>query len=133
MSQIYLLDTCAWLDFHLNPDSLSSQTKSLIRSESFLYLSTFSLLEVSRKEASGKLLLSIPITDWLTMATDPRLFHLLDITIPIAVDAYSLPGDFHKDPPDRLIVATARVHQLTIITSDRKTLDYPHVHTLSAR
>lgn len=90
-------------------------------------------MELSRKNAAGGIELSMPLDEWMKEATDPDLFHLLDITVPIAIDAFSLPGDFHKDPADRIIVATARVHQLTIITSDKKILDYPHVHSLKSR
>jgi PIN domain nuclease of toxin-antitoxin system len=59
-----------------------------------------------------------------------RLFHL---TPEIAIDANALPGVFHDDPADRLITATARVHHLTLVTSDTKMIAYPHVRTLSTR
>lgn len=45
-------------------------------------------------------------------------------------EAYSLPGHFHQDPADRIMVATARKHDLTILTGDRKIIDYPHVKSL---
>ncbi len=38
-----------------------------------------------------------------------------------------LPDTFHTDPADRIIAATARIHDLTVLTADRKILDYPHV------
>ena len=104
-----------------------------IRLHSSINLSAISLIEVSRKAAAGELALGAPLKQWITEATVPGIINTLCISIPIAVDAYSLPGDFHKDPADRIIVATARVHQMIIITSDRKILDYPHVHTLSSR
>jgi PIN domain nuclease of toxin-antitoxin system len=43
------------------------------------------------------------------------------------MESCSLPGDFHKDPADQIIVATARVHNLTLLTKDRKILYYRHV------
>lgn len=43
-----------------------------------------------------------------------------------------LPGDFHRDPADRIIVATARLHDIVLITKDRRMLAYPHVKTLWA-
>ncbi len=42
----------------------------------------------------------------------------------IAIDAATLPGGFHRDPADRLLMATARKMDLAIVTSDRKILDY---------
>jgi PIN domain nuclease of toxin-antitoxin system len=46
------------------------------------------------------------------------------ITPAIAIDASYLPGDFHADPMDRLIVATARHLGMPVVTSDRKILGY---------
>jgi len=43
---------------------------------------------------------------------------------------HSLPETFHADPVDRVLTATARIHNLTLVTADRKILDYPHVNTL---
>ena len=48
----------------------------------------------------------------------------------IIEEAYSLPEPFHADPMDRILVATARVHGLTLLTADKAILSYPHVRTL---
>ncbi|MBW1887764.1 MAG: PIN domain-containing protein [Deltaproteobacteria bacterium] len=48
----------------------------------------------------------------------------------IALESCDLPGKFHNDPADRIIVATARIHALELITKDKKILDYPHVQAL---
>lgn len=50
----------------------------------------------------------------------------------IASEAYELPVAFHKDPVDRVLVATARIHDLVLLTADDLILRYPHVKTLSA-
>lgn len=47
-----------------------------------------------------------------------------DLTERIAIGASLLPGDFHRDPADRLLAATARDRGFTIMTRDRKILDY---------
>ncbi len=133
MAEQYLLDTCAWLDLKLAPHLVNQKTVEIARTQNILHLASISLMEVTRKSATGLLTLNEPIARWLESATSPKAIRLLEITTDIAIDAYSLPGEFHKDPADRLIVATARVHQLTIITCDRKILAYPHVRTLSSR
>jgi PIN domain nuclease of toxin-antitoxin system len=56
---------------------------------------------------------------------------LLDLTPRIAVASTELPGSFHRDPADQIIVATARVHGLPLLTSDERILNYPHVQTLA--
>jgi len=45
-------------------------------------------------------------------------------------EAWSLPGMVHRDPADRLLLATARIERLTLVTTDRKLLAYPHAETL---
>jgi PIN domain nuclease of toxin-antitoxin system len=49
---------------------------------------------------------------------------MLPLEADIAIESRRLPGDFHQDPADRFIIATARLHGLTIVTSDRPILDY---------
>ena len=57
----------------------------------------------------------------------------IDLTPEVAWEAYNLPGRFHNDPADRLLVATARVRSLTLVTGDDLILRYPHVKALSAK
>jgi PIN domain nuclease of toxin-antitoxin system len=55
----------------------------------------------------------------------------LPITHQVLAEAYSLPPAVHRDPADRVIIATARLNKLTLVTTDKKILEYPHVTTLS--
>jgi PIN domain nuclease of toxin-antitoxin system len=52
------------------------------------------------------------------------------LTPEICVESAELPGEFHGDPADQIIVATARLLAVPVVTSDRKILDYPHVQSL---
>ena len=54
----------------------------------------------------------------------------VDIDVAIIQEAYSLPGNFHRDPADRILVATCRLRGLALLTADRLILDYPHVTAL---
>jgi PIN domain nuclease of toxin-antitoxin system len=49
------------------------------------------------------------------------------------MDAYALPGPFHKDPADRLLVAAARCHELTVLTANERILRYRGVRSRDAR
>ena len=129
----YILDTCALLDLHLDPESVSDDCRSVILTQDKLNISGFSFIEISQKVSTGKLNLKCQITDWFEKAVPPELISTVEISPEIAVEAYNLPGDFHKDPADRIIVATARVKNLTIITSDFRILEYPHVNSLQSR
>jgi PIN domain nuclease of toxin-antitoxin system len=49
---------------------------------------------------------------------------LLPLTPKIAVETSYLPGALHADPADRMLVASARIHHLTLATRDEKILAY---------
>ena len=54
----------------------------------------------------------------------------LEFTPQIAIESTKLPGNFHRDPADQIIVATARVYDISLLTADSRILQYPHVRTL---
>jgi PIN domain nuclease of toxin-antitoxin system len=66
----------------------------------------------------------------MPLALKGQRIEVIELTPEIVVDAANLPGSFHPDPADRLIVATARAHGATLLTTDAKILAYPHVQTL---
>jgi len=133
MTSLYLLDTCAWLDVFIAPQKLRPEVRAIINQQSLFSIADITLLEVARKAQLGDLILDATIERWFEIALPPRRSRILPITTPIAIESSRLPEPFHKDPADRLIVATARIHGLTIITSDLKILDYPHVRSLASR
>jgi PIN domain nuclease of toxin-antitoxin system len=53
-----------------------------------------------------------------------------EIGLDVVEEAYSLPEPFHRDPADRIIVATARRRDCPVVTADAKIRGYPHVRTL---
>lgn len=137
----YLLDTCAWIDSLLAPEKLRQPIRRIIGGRIPLHLCSVSLLEFARKEARGEISISMPCAEWFERIALPKgKIILLDITPPIAVDATRLPQPFvnrqgavHKDPMDLVIVATARHHDLTLLTSDQVLLDYTGVRAENSR
>ncbi|MGA7877644.1 MAG: type II toxin-antitoxin system VapC family toxin [Desulfoferrobacter sp.] len=75
----------------------------------------------------GRIAVKIDPRLWLENALSKSGLRVIDLTPDIAMESCSLPGDFHRDPADRIIVATARTHNLTLLTKDKKILEYPHV------
>lgn len=137
----YILDTCAWIDALLAPELLHPKAREIIDSPEVLGLSPISLLEFARKEEKGDITLRMPIKDWFVNIALPKdKIQLLPIVAEIAIDATRLPGPIinrqgrpHKDPADQLIVATARHHNLILLTSDNVLLDYSSVNTIKSR
>lgn len=56
--------------------------------------------------------------------------NVFNLTPPIAVESARLPGEFHCDPADRMLVATARALGCGLLTEDRRILEYEHVDAL---
>lgn len=86
------------------------------------YLSDISLWEVATLVAAGRLALTVPLPEWLESAAHPRTVRILPITPQVAASVAILPATFHRDPADRIIVATCRVMGLPIVTRDRPIL-----------
>jgi len=83
-------------------------------------LATISLREIATLHELGRIVLDLPLRDWLEAATAPPLVERVAVTPAIAAEVAALPDNFHRDPADRIIVATARVLGATLLTLDRR-------------
>lgn len=129
-----LLDTHVWIWSQETPEELGERTRELlIDSGQALYLSPVSTLEIARLAARGTIRLSGSLLEWVKDTLEALQGITVQVSHEIAAEAYSLPGSFHKDPADRILVATARLDRLTLVTADHRLLKYPHVNTQDAR
>ena len=78
----------------------------------------------------GRIRLSLPLRDWLEAAVAPPLVRRCGISPAIAAELASLPESFHRDPADRILVATARVLGATLLTPDRRIVEAALATTL---
>ncbi|MBU0936818.1 MAG: type II toxin-antitoxin system VapC family toxin [Spirochaetes bacterium] len=128
MNELWLLDTHIWIrvlngDAALNrPAFLASLAKH--SAGNTLRLADISLWEAAMLTAKGRLKLDWPLVRWLEKAAGIPGLAVVPITPCIAADSATLPGSFHGDPADRLIVATARSINACLITLDAAILDY---------
>jgi PIN domain nuclease of toxin-antitoxin system len=95
-----------------------------------LGVSIISCWEVAKLVEYARLTLPCPIAEWLAQAVVYPGVQLLDLTLRIVVESTQLPGTFHRDPADQLLVATARVYNCPLVTVDPKITAYSHVQTL---
>ncbi len=122
----WLLDTNAWLFGYSKPEALPEEIQHLLgRHDAQFGLSAISLWEVGKKHQIGKLELRQELGAWFSDALAANI-RLLPITPEIVTNAMSLPEFPVNDPADELIVATARVHGLTLLTTDTKLKGYRH-------
>jgi PIN domain nuclease of toxin-antitoxin system len=127
-----VLDTHIWVWWVHGDARLSvRQNEWLAENEARgLGVSIISCWEVAKLLERGRLVLPCPAADWFDQALAYPGVTLLELTPHIALESTQLPGAFHRDPADQIIVATARVHDAQLLTSDEKILAYPHVKTL---
>ena len=78
----------------------------------------------------GRLLLAMDVESWLDEVVQIEGVRFFSVDNDIAVKSTLLPGDFHKDPADRMIVATARKLACPLVTADEKIIRYEHVETI---
>lgn len=134
-----LLDTHIWIWWVDGDNRLSPGHVSFLETyeEEGLGVSAISCWEVAVSVNKGKLTLkpdkAPSVLAWITGALSYPGVTLLDLTPQIAVAAYELPGKFHKDPADRIIVATARERDVELVTVDKRIIDYSHVETIDFR
>jgi PIN domain nuclease of toxin-antitoxin system len=107
-------------------ETIPAEVLALLQQRAAVFgLSAISLWEVGKKVQIGKLKLPKALAGWFEDAVAPNV-NVLPLTSEIVTDAMQLPEFPVRDPADELIVATARVHRLTLMTTDTKLRDYRH-------
>jgi PIN domain nuclease of toxin-antitoxin system len=95
-----------------------------------ILVSTISALEIAMLVDRGRLALAMDVDDWFNTVKAIEQIHFVPVDVELATKSVSLPGEFHKDPSDRIIVATARKFAMPLITKDEKIRNYPHIRTI---
>jgi PIN domain nuclease of toxin-antitoxin system len=96
-----------------------------------LYLSAISPWEVATLASQGRIALPVPLAEWIKRAVNQPGLQLLPLSPEVSVESVQL-VDFHGDPADRMIVATARLEGLTLATRDRRILTWSKSGSLNA-
>lgn len=118
-----LLDTHVWVWWLTPVSPLSSAERTALdaaadRGE--VRLAAISLWEVQVLHAKKRLALPVAFPTWVRQAADERMLSVIPLDVHAVTALDSLPGSFHGDPADRLIVATARAHGLPLATRDAR-------------
>ena len=120
-----LLDTHVWVWYATGAPSLNPKVLTQIQQAEQardLHLCPISLWEVTLKVSQRTIELGLPVRLWLQRALVSTGIHLTQLNIDVACDCAELPADFHGDPGDRLIAATARTEGMTLVTHDQRLL-----------
>jgi PIN domain nuclease of toxin-antitoxin system len=116
-----LLDTHAWVwwvdrDRRLGRAALDALDG--LPSDARPFLSDISLWEVAMLVEQGRLGFTLPLEEWLESAAHPRSVRVVPVSPAIAAQVAALPTSFHRDPADRIIVATSRTLDVPLLTRD---------------
>lgn len=126
-----ILDTHLWIWLADENEQLTKRHRDIIEEErsSGLGVSAISCWEVAKLVEYERLKLACPVEEWMDKALAlPGIQHI-ELTPRIAIASTKLPGEFHRDPADQIIVATAHEYNCELLTVDRKILQYAHVKT----
>lgn len=127
-----LLDTCSILWLASEPQRLTARTLARLADPlETVHVSAISAGEIACLSERGRLVLPAHWRRWFRIAVEQNGWAIEPIGLDVIEEAYSLPGTFHPDPADRILVATARLRGLTIVTGDEKILAYPHVTSIN--
>ena len=126
-----LLDTCAIIWTASEPESLSQAARDVLGAEdTSVFVSPIACAELACLQERNRIAIKGHWKTWFNRCLSANNWQVLDITVAVVQEAYSLPETFHRDPVDRLLVGTARLHDLVLVTADGRILNYPHVKTL---
>ncbi len=122
-----VLDTHIWVNWIVYGDKgVSRAILEVMDSQPSLAVSTISCFEVSLLVKQGKLELTLPTHEWLDEALEGSGVSCLPISCRIAQQSVAL-SNIHKDPADRIIMATALVHGALLASVDSVFPSYPEM------
>jgi PIN domain nuclease of toxin-antitoxin system len=120
-----LLDTCTLLWLVADQGKLSAVARAYLAAHAGrLFVSAISGFEIAMKQRKGALRLPLPTHTWYMRVLEFHGLREIPVDGPIAIAAAELPP-LHRDPCDRIIVATGLAHGLAVITPDAAIAAYP--------
>jgi|SRR5215472_16202401 PIN domain nuclease of toxin-antitoxin system len=134
--RLLLLDTHSWLWAQLGQaERFSRAARSAIDTAAdggLLRVSVISVWELSMLENRGRVSLPVDVRTWVREAMEKPGVFMAPLTPEIAIESNNLPGNLHGDPADRILAATARILGATLLTKDRRLLEYASHHYVRA-
>jgi PIN domain nuclease of toxin-antitoxin system len=126
-----LLDTCAllWL---ANGAEMTPESRTAVANRN-LHVSPISAWEIANLVRKSRIAFTQPVAGWFRQAAKKMAAGTPQLTVEILAGSCDLPGSPPDDPADRIIIATAREADMTLVTRDRHILEYSragHVRTL---
>jgi PIN domain nuclease of toxin-antitoxin system len=129
-----LLDTHVWVRYINGAPTLKPATVSSIdnaRRVGSAFVSVISIWEIALLVRKKRLDLPFGVERWVQRALELPGIQLLPFTPQIAIESVQLPDSLNKDPSDRILVATSRIQNLTLMTRDKDIMRFAKQTNLS--
>jgi PIN domain nuclease of toxin-antitoxin system len=126
MARPFLLDTCAalWIVSGMLPQKSADALSEAYNVGLPTYISPITAWEVGILARKGRFRSPLSPHRWFEVLMSFPGAALAELSPRVLLDSSFLPRDFHLDPGDQIIAATAREHGFTVMTRDRALLDY---------
>ena len=128
-----LLDTHVWVWWLSDPDKLSYPARKAVDAAAksrAIYISAISVWEIALLVSKGRLTFTMDATDWIARSETLPFLSFVPVDNAIAIRSVRLQEPLHRDPADRIIIATAMTMGMPLVSSDSKIQKYPHVKTI---
>ncbi len=128
-----VLDTHALVWWVSGDAALSKRARNAIAREMAggeIVVSSISAWEIAMLVARERLTLKLDVDRWLKTVGQIEAVRFAPVDVEIATKSVALPGEFHADPADRMIVATARSLAAPVVTKDARIRNYAHVKSI---
>ncbi len=128
-----VIDTHVLIWWVSNPEKLSVKAKKILQKEKnngSIIISSITVWEISMLVKKGRLKLTMDADKWFSEVESLPYVRFMPVDNTIAAKSVTLPGDFHNDPADRMIVATAKEQGAVLVTADERIRQYANVRSL---
>jgi PIN domain nuclease of toxin-antitoxin system len=126
-----LLDTHILVWWRAEPERLSQAQSRILRDlesrSQPVGISAITLWELAKLVQLGRRRINQPLGEWLAEIETHPMIRVLPIDAAVVTESVQLGDDFHRDPADQIIVATARCHHLRLLTADERILRWGKV------
>jgi len=127
---VIILDTHAWIWWTTDSSNLSEKASKAIKNASSIGIPAICCWEIAMLAAKKRIGLSMDVQVWIDLALQKNRVQIVPLSPEIAVLSSRLPGEFHGDPADRLIVATSLALKAPLVSKDCKISSCGFVRTI---
>lgn len=120
-----------WVDGNSKLSNIAKKRiEQAIDNDEEILISSISAWEIAMLVEKGRLTLTIDVNAWIKTVSEIEQVRFVPVDNKVAIESTRLPGEFHKVPADRMIIALARTLAAPLITADEKILNYQYVKTI---